>query len=83
MNKFKDWQSSYQKIWVKRDHHLTAKHPRILVRKPSAEREERVNCAAHIQRCLKNHTSTLTKEEDVAVEGLNKETAREKTLSMF
>ena len=29
------------------------KHPRIQVRKPSTEREERVNCAAHIQHCLK------------------------------
>ena len=53
MNKFKDWQSSYQKIWVKHDHHLTAKHPQIPVSKSSAEREERVNCVAHIQPCPK------------------------------
>ena len=57
MNKFKDWQSSYQKIWVKRDHHLTAQHT---------------------SNTVSRNTSTLTKEEEVAVEGLNKETTRDK-----
>ena len=42
----------------KRDHHLSAKHPRVPVRTPTAEREERINCIAHIQHCLKEYLNT-------------------------
>ena len=34
------------------------KHPRVPVRTPTIEREERINCASHIKHCLKEYLNT-------------------------